>query len=112
MNITFKQTIIKGILKRRFVEENIETDIVPNVGDYVKIGNIEGNVDYINIDYNFIVNSSINAPYFHIIASVRYNIAIYSFFKKFSIKNTFKYRLSKFYLHCSRLPLTVLQSAL
>ena len=53
MNITFKQTIIKGVLKRRFVEENIETDIVPNVGDYVKIGNIEGNVDYINIDYNF-----------------------------------------------------------
>ena len=52
MNITFKQTIIKGILKRRFVEENIETDIVPNVGEYVKIGNIEGKVDYRSIDYN------------------------------------------------------------
>ena len=53
MNITFKQTIIKGILKRRFVEENIETDIVPDIGDYVKIGNIEGKVDYRSIDYNF-----------------------------------------------------------
>ena len=52
MNITFKQTIIKGILKRRFAEENIETDVVPNVGDYVKIGNIEGKVDYRSIDYN------------------------------------------------------------
>ena len=51
MNITFKQTIIKGILKRRFVEENIETDIVPNVGDYVKIGNIEGKVESRIIDY-------------------------------------------------------------
>ena len=53
MNITFKQTIIKGILKRRFVEENIETDIVPDVGDYVKIGNIEGKVGHRSIDYNF-----------------------------------------------------------
>ena len=52
MKITFKQTIIKGILKRRFVEESIETDVVPDVGDYVKIGNIEGKVDYRNIDYN------------------------------------------------------------
>ena len=49
MNITFKQTIIKGILKRRFAEESIKTD----VGDYVKIGNIEGKVDYRSIDYNF-----------------------------------------------------------
>ena len=52
MNITFKQTIIKGILKRRFAEESIKTDVVPNVGDYVKIGNIEGKVDYRSIDYN------------------------------------------------------------
>ena len=52
MKITFKQTIIKGILKRRFVEESIETDVVPDVGDYVKIGNIEGKVDYRSIDYN------------------------------------------------------------
>ena len=53
MKITFKQTIIKGILKRRFVEESIETDVVPDVGDYVKIGNIEGKVYYRSIDYNF-----------------------------------------------------------
>ena len=51
MNITFKQTIIKGILKRRFVEESIKTDVVPNVGDYVKIGNIEGKVERRIIDY-------------------------------------------------------------
>ena len=52
MNITFKQTIIKGILKRRFAEESIKTDVVPDVGDYVKIGNIEGKVEYRSIDYN------------------------------------------------------------
>lgn len=52
MNITFKQTIIKGILKRRFAEESIETDISPNVGEYVKIGNIEGKVEHRSIDYN------------------------------------------------------------
>ena len=52
MNITFKQTIIKGILKRRFAEENIKSDVVPRVGDYVKIGNIEGKVEYRSIDYN------------------------------------------------------------
>ena len=52
MNITFKQTIIKGILKRRLAEESIKTDVVPDIGDYVKIGNIEGKVEYRNIDYN------------------------------------------------------------
>ena len=51
MNITFKQTIIKGILKRRFVEENIKSDVVPDVCDYVKIGNIEGKVESRIIDY-------------------------------------------------------------
>lgn len=51
MKITFKQTIIKGILKRRFVEESIETDVLPDVGDYVKIGNIEGKVESRIIDY-------------------------------------------------------------
>ena len=51
MNITFKQTIIKGILKRRFAEESIKTDVVPDVGDYVKIGNIEGKAESRIIDY-------------------------------------------------------------
>lgn len=50
MKITFKQTIIKGVLNREFVEESIETDVAPDVGDYVKIGNIEGKVDYRSID--------------------------------------------------------------
>ena len=53
MNITFKQTIIKGILKRRLTEESIKTDVVPDVGDYVKIGNIDGRVDYRIINYNY-----------------------------------------------------------
>ena len=53
MNITFKQNIIKGVLKRRLAEESIKTDVVPDVGDYVKIGNIEGKVESRNIDYNF-----------------------------------------------------------
>ena len=52
MNITFKQTIIKGILKRRLAEESIKTDVVPDVDDYVKIGNIEGKVEHRSIDYN------------------------------------------------------------
>ena len=52
MNITFKQTIIKGILKRRFVEETIKNNVIPNVGDHIKIGNIDGRVDYRIIDYN------------------------------------------------------------
>ena len=53
MNITFKQTIIKGILKRRLAEESIKTDVVPDVGDYVKIGKIEGKIESRIIDYNF-----------------------------------------------------------
>ena len=52
MNITFKQRIIKGIMKRRLAEESIKTDVVPDVGDYVKMGNIEGKVEYRSIDYN------------------------------------------------------------
>ena len=52
MKITFKQTIIKGVLNREFVEESIKTAVVPIVGDYVKMGNIEGKVEYRSIDYN------------------------------------------------------------
>ena len=52
MKIKFKQTIIKGVWKREFVEESIKSNVIPNVGDHVKIGNIEGKVDYRSIDYN------------------------------------------------------------
>ena len=52
MKITFKQNIIKGIFDRDYVEECIESDIVPRNGDYVKIGSINGRVDYKIIDYN------------------------------------------------------------
>ena len=41
MKITFKQTIIKGVWKRDVVEETIKCNVIPNVGDHVKIGNIE-----------------------------------------------------------------------
>ena len=37
---------------RKFIEESIKSNIIPNVGDYVKIGNIYGRVDCRNIDYN------------------------------------------------------------
>lgn len=52
MKIKFKQTIIKGVWKREFIEESIKSNIIPNVGDYVKIGNIDGRVDCRSIDYN------------------------------------------------------------
>ena len=52
MKITFKQTMIKGVWKREFVEETIKNNVIPNVGDHVKIGNIDGRVDYRSIDYN------------------------------------------------------------
>lgn len=51
MKITFKQTIIKGVLNREFVEESIKTDVVPIVGDYVKFGDIDGLVERRIIDY-------------------------------------------------------------
>ena len=51
MNITFKQTIIKGVLNREFVEERIKTDVVPIVGDCVKFGDIDGLVERRIIDY-------------------------------------------------------------
>ena len=52
MKITFKQTMIKGVWKREFVEESIKSNVIPNVGDCVKIGSIDGRVDYRSIDYN------------------------------------------------------------
>ena len=52
MNITFKQTLIKGVWKRAFVEACITSNVIPNVGDRVKIGSIDGRVDDRSIDYN------------------------------------------------------------
>ena len=52
MKITFKQTIIKSVWKREFVEETIKNNVIPNVGDHIKIGNIDGRVDYRIINYN------------------------------------------------------------
>ena len=37
---------------REFLEETINSNIIPNTGDYVKIGSINGRVDYKIIDYN------------------------------------------------------------
>ena len=52
MKITFKQTLIKGVLKRAFVEACITSNVIHNVGDHVKIGSIDGMVDDRSIDYN------------------------------------------------------------
>ena len=52
MKITFKQTIIKGVFDRDYVEECIKSDIVPRNGDYVKIGKIDGRIRDVTIDYN------------------------------------------------------------
>ena len=52
MKITFKQNIIKGVFDRDYVEECIESAVVPRNGDYVKIGKIDGRIRDITIDYN------------------------------------------------------------
>ena len=51
MKIKFKQTIIKGVLNREFVEESIESNVVPIAGDYVKFDDIDGVVERRIIDY-------------------------------------------------------------
>ena len=52
MQIKVSQMILKSVWDREFVEETIKSNVIPNTGDYVKIGNIEGRVDYRIIDYN------------------------------------------------------------
>lgn len=52
MQIKIRQTIFKSVFDREFLEETINSNIIPNTGDYVKIGNINGIVDYKFIDYN------------------------------------------------------------
>ena len=45
MQIKFRQTIFKSVFDREFLEKTINSNIIPNTGDYVKIGNINGRVD-------------------------------------------------------------------
>ena len=52
MQIKIRQTILKSVFDREFLEETINSNIIPNTGDYVKIGNINGRVDHRIIDYN------------------------------------------------------------
>ena len=52
MQIKFRQTIFKSVFDREFLEETINSNIIPNTGDYVKIGNINGRVNNRIIDYN------------------------------------------------------------
>ena len=52
MQIKIRQTIFKSVFDREFLEKTINSNIIPNAGDYVKIGNINGRVDYKIIDYN------------------------------------------------------------
>ena len=52
MQIKFRQTIFKSVFDREFLEETINSNIIPNTGVYVKIGNINGRVDHRIIDYN------------------------------------------------------------
>ena len=52
MQMKISQIIIEGIWDKKIIEETINSDIIPNAGDCIKVGNIEGKVDYRIIDYN------------------------------------------------------------
>ena len=52
MQIKIRQRIFKSGFDRKILEETINSNIIPNTGDYVKIGNINGIVDHRIIDYN------------------------------------------------------------
>ena len=52
MRMTFKQTIIKGVFDDEYLEEHIKSELVPNIGDYVTVGDIHGRVFDKTIDYN------------------------------------------------------------
>ena len=52
MRMTFKQTIVKGVFDEENIEEHIKSELVPNIGDYVTVGNIHGRVFDKVIDYN------------------------------------------------------------
>ena len=52
MQIKINQIIIEGVWDKKIIEETVNSDIIPNAGDCIKVGNIEGKVDYRIIDYN------------------------------------------------------------
>ena len=52
MRMTFKQTIIENVFDEKNLEEHIKSELVPNIGDDVKVGNIYGRVYDKIIDYN------------------------------------------------------------
>ena len=52
MQMKISQIIIEGVWDKKIIEETINSDIIPNTGDCIKVGNIEGKVDYRIIDYN------------------------------------------------------------
>ena len=52
MRMTFKQTIIENVFDEKNIEEHIKSELVPNIGDYVKVGDIYGWVFEKTIDYN------------------------------------------------------------
>lgn len=52
MQMKISQIIIEGVWDKKIIEETINSDIIPNAGDCIKVGNIDGKVDYRIIDYN------------------------------------------------------------
>lgn len=52
MKMIFKQTIVEGVFDEKNIEEHIKSELVPNIGDYVTVGNIYGRVFDKVIDYN------------------------------------------------------------
>ena len=52
MQMKISQIIIEGIWDKKIIEETVNSDIIPNAGDYIEVGNIEGKVDYRIINYN------------------------------------------------------------
>lgn len=52
MQMKISQIIIEGVWDKKIIEETVNSDIIPNTGDCIKVGNIEGKVDYRIIDYN------------------------------------------------------------
>ena len=52
MQMKISQIIIEGVWDKKIIEETVNSDIIPNAGDYIKVGKIEGEVKYRMIDYN------------------------------------------------------------